>query len=85
MMMEFRSKISVTSVTASAAPRSIKPRFKLFREIEDDAPDIINEMNVDSVVIACRMSDNWKQIVMDVLRPTGVKVSYFVFREEEVI
>ena len=50
----------------------------------NDAPDIINEMNVDSVVIACQLSDNWKRIVMDVLRPTGVKVTHFVFGEEEV-
>ena len=50
----------------------------------NEAPDVINAMNVDSVVIACELTDKWKNTVMEVLRPTGVKVTHFKFGEEEV-
>ena len=50
----------------------------------NDAPDVINELNIDAVVISCQMSDSWKKIVTDVLRPTGVKVTYFQLSEEEI-
>jgi len=50
----------------------------------NQAAEIINEVNADSVVIACKVSDAWLQVIKDVLAPTGVKVSYFSFSEEEV-
>ena len=50
----------------------------------NDAPEVINELNADSVVIACDLDPQWFKIVMDVLRPTGVKVSYFKFGEEDL-
>ena len=50
----------------------------------NEAPDVINAMNVDSVVIACELTDSWKNTVMQLLRPTGVKVTHFKFEEEEV-
>ena len=49
----------------------------------NEAPEVINAMNVDSVVIACELTDKWKNTVMEVLRPTGVKVTHFKFGEEE--
>ena len=50
----------------------------------DDAPKIINELNVDAVVIACVVSDEWLRVVKDILAPTGVKVTRFSFAETSV-
>ena len=50
----------------------------------DNAPEIINALNVDAVVIACVISDDWLKVVKDVLAPTGVKVTLFSFSEKPV-
>ena len=49
-----------------------------------DAPRIINELNVDAVVIACVVSDEWLKAVKEILAPTGVKVTLFSFSETPV-
>ena len=50
----------------------------------NDAPEVINELNVDAVVIACVVSDEWLRVVKDILAPTGVKVTRFSFAEMTV-
>ena len=50
----------------------------------NDAPEIINALNVDAVVIACVVSDEWLKVVKQVLAPTGVKVTRFSFSETPV-
>lgn len=50
----------------------------------NNAAKVINDLNVDTVVIACDFEPDWMKIVMDLLRPAGVKVSVFRFAEEEV-
>ena len=49
-----------------------------------DAPELINRLNVDAVVIACVVSDDWLQLIKEVLAPTGVKVTRFSFSETPV-
>ena len=49
-----------------------------------DAPEVINRLNVDTVVIACVVSDDWLQLIKEVLAPTGVKVTLFSFSETPV-
>lgn len=46
------------------------------------APDIINELNVDAVVIACEVRPEWMKIIRQTLEPTGVKLTHFTFKEE---
>jgi len=48
------------------------------------APEFINALNVDAVVVACEMTDEWKRVVRETLAPTGVKVTYFDFAEKEL-
>jgi len=48
------------------------------------AAEIVNETNADSVVIACKVSDEWLKVVKSVLAPTGVKVTLFSFSEKAV-
>ena len=50
----------------------------------DEAPEIINRVNVDAVVIACVLDADRLARVRAVLRPTGVKVTHFMFTEKEV-
>ena len=50
----------------------------------NDAPEVINALNVDAVVIACVVSDEWLNVVKDILAPTGVKVTRFSFAETPV-
>ena len=50
----------------------------------NDAPEIINAVNADAVVIACEIEDEWKKVVMDILRPTNVKVTHFSFSETDL-
>ena len=50
----------------------------------NDAPEVINALNVDAVVIACEMTDEWLGVVKEILRPTGVKVTKFSFSESSV-
>ena len=49
-----------------------------------DAPEIINRLNVDAVVIACVVTPEWLEIVRKTLAPTGVKVTLFSLSETEV-
>ena len=50
----------------------------------NEAVEAINAVNADAVVIACVVSDEWMKVVMDILRPTGVKVTRFTFEEKEL-
>lgn len=50
----------------------------------NDAPKVINVLNVDAVVIACVVSDEWLKVVKQILAPTGVKVTRFAFAETPV-
>ena len=50
----------------------------------NDAPRIVNELNADSVVIACVVTDEWLKIVKKILAPTGVRVTRFSFAETPV-
>jgi len=50
----------------------------------EHAPALINELNVDTVVVACDVTDEWKKIIRDTLAPTGVKISHFNFVEKEL-
>ena len=49
-----------------------------------EAPEIINRLNVDSVVIAFVISDERLKVVRKMLAPTGVKVTRFSFSEVSV-
>lgn len=65
----------------------LKGRFigglKIYGTI-NDAPSVINALNVDTVVITCTLSDEWLKVVMELLRPTGVKVIHFNFIQTEI-
>ena len=50
----------------------------------NDAPSVVNALNVDAVVVACRVSDDWLKVVREILRPTGVKLTLFSFSETPV-
>ena len=50
----------------------------------NDAPQVINRLNVDAVVIACEVSDEWLKVVKDILAPANVKVSIFSLSERPV-
>lgn len=50
----------------------------------NEAPEIINRTNADAVVIACDLDPKWLKVVMELLRPTGVRVTHFKFAEEVV-
>ena len=49
-----------------------------------DAPEAIKKYNVDTVVIACQMEDDWLKVALKTLKPTGVKVTMFNFIENEL-
>lgn len=49
-----------------------------------EAPDIINRVNADAVVVACEVSDQWMKVIRETLDPTGVKVTHFSFIEKEI-
>jgi FlaA1/EpsC-like NDP-sugar epimerase len=49
-----------------------------------EAPEIINRVNADAVVIACEVSDAWLNVIKQTLGPTGVKVTHFNFSEKEI-
>ena len=49
-----------------------------------EAPEIINRLNVDSVVIACEITDAWLRVVRETLAPTGVKITHVTFSEKEI-
>lgn len=48
------------------------------------APEIVNRVNADAVVIACEVSDEWLKVVRETLAPTGVKVTLFKMDETEI-
>ena len=50
----------------------------------NDAPEVINRLNVDAIVIACIVSNEWLKVVKGILAPTGVKVTQFSFSEAPV-
>lgn len=50
----------------------------------NDAPSAVNALNVDAVVVACRVSDDWLKVVREILRPTGVKLTLFSFSETAI-
>ena len=50
----------------------------------NDAPEIVNALNVDAVVVACQVSEKWLAVVREILRPTGVKVTVFTLGEREL-
>jgi len=50
----------------------------------EHAPEIVNELNIDAVVVACEVSDEWKRIIRETLEPTGVKITYFNFGETDL-
>ena len=49
-----------------------------------EAPEIINEVNADALVIACEVTPEWMKVVKKTLGPTGIKVTYFSFDESAV-
>ena len=49
-----------------------------------EAPEVINRLNADAVVIACVVTPEWMEVVRKTLAPTGVKVTLFSFSEAEV-
>ena len=51
---------------------------------EEEAPEIINVVNADAVVVACEVSDQWLNVIRKTLAPTGVKITHFNFIEKEI-
>ncbi len=48
------------------------------------APLIIEKFNVDTIVIACDLTEQKEKIVKEILAPTGVKIRKFLFTEKEI-
>ena len=48
------------------------------------APEIINAVNADAVVIACEVTPAWLRVIDETLRPTGVRITHFTFSEKEL-
>lgn len=49
-----------------------------------DAPEIINALNVDAVVIAFDITEEKLRIIKEILASTGVKITRFSFSEREI-
>lgn len=49
-----------------------------------EAQEVVNRLNVDTVVIACVVSDEWMGVIKEMLAPTGVRITRFSLVEEEV-
>ena len=49
-----------------------------------EAPEIINRLNADTVVVACEISEEWLKVVRETLAPTGVRIRMFEFKEREL-
>jgi FlaA1/EpsC-like NDP-sugar epimerase len=49
------------------------------------AAKLIEKYKVDAMVIACEMSDEKEKIVLDLLAPSGVKISRFGFSEKPLM
>ena len=50
----------------------------------NDAPEVVNALNVDAVVVACVVSDAKMRVVREILRQTGVRVSLFSLSETPI-
>lgn len=50
-----------------------------------EAPEIINEVNADQVVIACEVDEEWLGVIKDMLKNSKVKVTHFNFNEKEIM
>jgi FlaA1/EpsC-like NDP-sugar epimerase len=50
----------------------------------DNAPEIVDELNVDSVVITCKLDEERLRRAKEVFASCGVKVTNFIFCEKEV-
>ena len=50
----------------------------------NQAPEFVRSLRVDEVVVACEVSPEWLKVVLEVLAPTGVRVSLFSFSETVV-
>lgn len=50
-----------------------------------EAPEIINEVNADQVVIACEIDEEWLGVIKDMLKNSKVKVTHFNFNEKEIM
>lgn len=50
----------------------------------NQAPEVINAVNADTVVITFEMTPEWEKIVRATLRPTGVKLIQFKLSETEI-
>lgn len=49
-----------------------------------DAPAVINRLNVDAIVIAFAPTEEWMDIIRKTLKPTGVKLTQFSLHEKEI-
>lgn len=49
-----------------------------------DAPEIINALNVDAVVIAFDVTEEKLKVIKEILTPTGVKITRFSFNESSI-
>lgn len=49
-----------------------------------DAPEIINALNIDAIVIAFDITDEKLRVVKELLAPTGVRLTRFSFSENEI-
>ena len=49
-----------------------------------EAPEIINLLNADTVVVACEVPESWLKVVKETLAPTGVRIKMFEFKEREL-
>ena len=49
-----------------------------------EAPEIVNRVNADAVVVACEVTDDWLKVIRETLVPTGVKITHFNFTEKEI-
>ena len=49
-----------------------------------EAPEIVNRVNADAVVVACEVTDDWLKVIRETLAPTGVKITHFNFTEKEI-
>lgn len=51
----------------------------------NDAPRVIEKTKADILIITCQISPEWEKVVMDLLKPTGIRVIYFQFTETELL
>ena len=49
-----------------------------------EAPEVINQLNVDTVIVACETTSEHEEEIRAILKPTGVKIINFTFTEKEI-